>query len=124
MARRLLRDQLMLWHATALTDDALLVTCELVTNAVTHGQGEVALSLSCRRLASGARQLRIEVSDQGSGISRRQRAVTDRAGCCPALGTGGRGLYLVRELADSWGDTPAAGGHTTWAVLSRSAPGS
>lgn len=77
-------------------DDAALVVCELVTNAIRHAgvaQG-VSVALHCWRQSG----VRVNVADDGPG--------------CPLLGPldamaeAGRGLHLVDSLARSWGWNP------------------
>lgn len=93
-ARELVREAALL---NGLGDDdrwrAEMIVTELVTNAVRHGPGgpvEVAIE-------SGGRGVRGEVADPGPGIHHgqlaRRRATDD----------GGRGLFLVDALSDSWG---------------------
>jgi anti-anti-sigma factor len=86
-------------------DRAVLVANELVTNAVVHAHSDLWLRLELR----GDRLL-ISVRDRGS---RRLRAVT------PDLeAEGGRGLWLVEQLARAWGVRPAPeGGKTVWCAL-------
>lgn len=70
-----------------------MIITELVTNAVRHGPGgpvEVELE-------AGGNGFRGEVADPGPGI-RRQQLVSRRA-----TEEGGRGLFLVDALSDSWG---------------------
>ncbi|MGW2305457.1 ATP-binding protein [Streptomyces sp. NPDC001809] len=86
-------------------DDAVLIVSELVTNAVSHGQGEVSL-----RVLAWNGQLAIAVLTESSG-----RAVVREAGLDDESG---RGMFLVDTLADSWG---AAAG-MTWCIM-RYAPG-
>lgn len=71
-------------------DEALLGTSELVTNAVLHGTPPSTLNLF-----TTAGLFRVEVADANLRPP-------------PTLGTGGlaeggRGLFLVAELATSWG---------------------
>lgn len=79
----------------------LLLTSELVTNAVRHGTGSVDL-----RVAWGHGAVRVEVEDQSP-----QRPVI-RAMDRDALS--GRGLVLVDRLCAGWGVLPAAVGKTVW----------
>src|SRR4051794_9205142 len=72
-------------------DDALLVVSELVTNAVTHGRGELVLQADLEEA-----QIRGRVMDHGSGF--------DHEPLDPGVGAiGGRGLFVVDRLCRSWG---------------------
>jgi anti-sigma regulatory factor (Ser/Thr protein kinase) len=72
---------------------AEMIVTELVTNAVRHGPGgPVELAIE-----AGGNGVRGEVADPGPGIHRRdlrRRKPTEE---------GGRGLFLVDALSDSWG---------------------
>jgi anti-sigma regulatory factor (Ser/Thr protein kinase) len=88
-----------------LVDDAVLLTSELVTNAVLHAG--TPLQLTCR-LCGG--MVEIAVTDYSPG-----RRVDDRqAGTIPAEGTSGRGLGLPAKLASSWGVSYTATSKTVW----------
>ena len=96
-ARRRVRDAIASWRVPVDEDAALLLTSELMTNAVRHEAGQaVMLVITC---AGG--QLRIDVHD----TSRSLPAVAD----VPAGAETGRGLLLVETLSDEWGfyRTPA-----------------
>jgi two-component sensor histidine kinase len=71
--------------------DVILVTSELVSNAVQHGSGEIEL-----RLDHDDKTVHGQVIDQGSGFEAevRERGLTD---------IGGHGLALVAKLTDRWG---------------------
>ncbi|WP_253266460.1 ATP-binding protein [Streptomyces sp. 6-11-2] len=86
----------------ALAEDARLVVSELVSNAITHGSGDVRL-----RLRHDNHELRIWVTDDSTAPARRRRA--------GASDLGGRGLYLVARLSLRWG--VADSGRTTYAVI-------
>ncbi|MFI7467539.1 ATP-binding protein [Nonomuraea sp. NPDC049646] len=92
LARRLARQTLTEWGATAeKIDDALIVVSELVTNALVHALPPVAFGLE--RLEG---KVRGEVTDHGPlGL-----VVPHQASI---LHTRGRGLNLVDQLADAWG---------------------
>lgn len=80
-------------HTTALNlqqrQDAALLVSELVTNAVTHGVGEIWL-----RVDTETDGVRVEVSDQGNVA----------LAPSPTPGAhGGWGLRIVDELASEWG---------------------
>ena len=83
-------------HAHVDADDrwrAEMIVTELVSNAVRHGPGgpvEIAIE-------AGGSGVRGEVADPGPGIHHQKlarRRPTDE---------GGRGLFLVDALSDSWG---------------------
>ena len=89
------------------TDDVLLVTSELVTNAVRHGEGEVEV-----RVDVGAAAVRLEVLDEGAVV------VEEPPGGKPVDRSGGWGLHLVRALSQAWGSGLDAHGRTlVWAEL-------
>jgi len=105
VARSLVRDSLAGFDRDA-RDVALLLTSELVTNAILHARTPVQLGV----LVDGGRAL---------------VCVADRLPESPALSPrahshdrpGGRGLALVEDLADTWGTTTYTGGKTVWFVL-------
>ncbi|WP_338895488.1 ATP-binding protein [Streptomyces sp. TG1A-60] len=109
-ARRTMRELLDEWRVPAGTrEDVLLITSELVTNALTHTDSEWIV---CRLHITGGR-LRIEVEDQNSGHAqpaRRRPGPDDQ---------NGRGLMLVGLLSSGWGvrDTPQRSGRVVWAEL-------
>lgn len=110
MARRKVRELLDLWNVGPDTcDNALLVTSELVTNALTHAASERVVS----RLYLSAGRLYIEVEDENRGrtLPARRRPEPDEQ--C------GRGLLLVGVLTSDWGvrDAPDGSGRVVWAEL-------
>ncbi|MGW0609865.1 ATP-binding protein [Streptomyces sp. NPDC002788] len=111
VARHALRARLASWQVPdEVCANAVLLVSELVTNAVLHTLSERIL---CGvQLVTKAR-FRLEVHDG----DRTGLGIPDR---CPDLDDeGGRGLLLVREIADSWGITrsPLTGGNAVWASL-------
>ncbi len=103
-ARRYVRDVLRTWQcADDLVYDILLVTSELVTNAVRHGGRRCALHLE-----KTAEQLRIEVCD-GSSVLPQPREDADE---------GGRGLAIIGAVAGSWGVSERDAGKSVWAQWS------
>jgi anti-sigma regulatory factor (Ser/Thr protein kinase) len=99
-ARSVVQDAIRAWRVPVDADVAVLLTSELVTNAVTHGSARagtfVLLTIAC-----DAAGLRVDVHD-GSG----DLPVLDEA---PAEAETGRGLLLVTSLSAEWGfyRTPA-----------------
>jgi len=87
-------------------DDALLLTSELVTNAVLHGRSEVEVVV-----ASTARRVRIEVADENS---RRPQPVPEDPNALD-----GRGLALVDAVALRWGVDDRPLGKAVWFELER-----
>jgi anti-sigma regulatory factor (Ser/Thr protein kinase) len=91
----------------AASDDLLLVTSELVTNAVRHGDGEVEV-----RVEVGPATVRIEVVDDGDVV------VPEPPAVIPVDGPGGWGLHLVRAVSQAWGSGLDAHGRTlVWAEV-------
>jgi anti-sigma regulatory factor (Ser/Thr protein kinase) len=81
---------------------AQLLTTEVVTNAVLHGSGDVALRLVCSR-----QLLRVEVGDTCAWVPTRVRRDDARR-------EGGRGLVILAALAAAWGVELHDGGKTVW----------
>ena len=105
LARRSVRDALRTWQVPAAqewVDDVLLLTSELVGNAVRHGARQVSLHL---RLEGS--HLTVEVVD-GSLLLPVQREDED-AEC-------GRGLLIVEALSDAWGVRDRGDGKAVWAL--------
>jgi anti-sigma regulatory factor (Ser/Thr protein kinase) len=102
-ARRRVRDAIRTWQVPVDLDAALLLTSELVTNAIRHeaGQAGQAAPPVMLAIASSRGRLRVDVHD----TSRSLPAVAE----VPADAETGRGLLLVETLSDEWGfyRTPA-----------------
>jgi anti-sigma regulatory factor (Ser/Thr protein kinase) len=111
-ARRFVRDTLHAWVVTraadghGVVDDAVLLTSELVTNAVVHAGTPV--QVTCR-LADGA--VEVVVSDGQPG-----RLVPEAPECerVPTERTGGRGLLLPAALASAWGVAYGRASKAVW----------
>jgi anti-sigma regulatory factor (Ser/Thr protein kinase) len=85
-------------------DDAVLVTSEVVTNAVEHGAGRVLV-----RLLRRGRYVRIEVQDN-----------SPRPPVPLAIGPAaerGRGLHIVASVASRWGSRRTKVGKVVWAEV-------
>ncbi|WP_374936168.1 ATP-binding protein [Streptomyces sp. SM1] len=92
-------------------DNAVIVTSEIVTNALTHSAGD---RFVCR-LHLTAALIRVEVEDQALG---RGPPVLRRPG---PDAQNGRGLLLVDALSSAWAVTgcPGRPGRMVWAELRR-----
>ncbi len=90
------------------TQMALVLTSELVTNAVLHARTEVDV-----RIEFDGGCLRVEVTD---GDPRLPAAVPQRPGALD-----GRGLFLVEQLASKWGSDRRNGGKVVWFTLATGA---
>jgi anti-sigma regulatory factor (Ser/Thr protein kinase) len=91
-ARRFVRQSLSDWGLSELSERVVLTVSEVMTNAVTHGQGRVTLALS----ATDDRVC-VTVADDGRGAPVMRSPDPERGIA------GGWGLHLVDKLADSWG---------------------
>lgn len=112
-ARRFVRDTLRTWRLGGpepgradLIDDAVLLTSELVTNAVVHAGTPV--QVTCR-LAESAVEVVVLDRHLVPLVPGRPRA-----GPAAADKTSGRGLLLPSELASSWGVTYARTAKAVW----------
>jgi len=105
LARRFVAEICLAWDVSEdLTEKAVLVASELVSNSVDHAGTSSTVTVE---IDSDA--LRIGVRD-GSGLT---PIVRD-----PALGDGrGRGIVLVDRLAVEWGVHEHLDGKTVWALL-------
>lgn len=85
-------------------DLALVLTSELVTNAVLHAGTRVDVNVEI-----GTDHMRVEVSDSDPRLPL-------PTACAPDA-PGGRGLFLVQELASDWGTATCPGGKVVWFTL-------
>ena len=90
-ARRQVRAAVCTWDVPVDPDAAVLLTSELVTNAIRH-EASGAVTLAIRRSCD---QLRVEVHDTSCSMP----VLVD----APADAETGRGLMLVGALSDGWG---------------------
>ena len=106
------------WGASAIVEDALLVTSELVTNAVKatgvidpypnwSSLGNLNL-ISVRLLGFGA-SIVIEVWDSDPSLPSMKGEDIDAES--------GRGLHIVAAIAYRWGSYPIGNGKVVWAEL-------
>ncbi len=99
--RALVSERLARWGLDELAFTTELILSELVTNAIRHATGPIHVRLLRDR------SLICEVSDHSSTSPHlRRAAVTDE---------GGRGLFLVAQIADRWGTRYLTNGKIIWA---------
>jgi anti-sigma regulatory factor (Ser/Thr protein kinase) len=95
-------------------DTAVLLTSEIVTNAVMHSDSRRtggSVTVLMIEINGG---LRVEVADDGSDLS----APVVRG---DVYASDGHGLYLVQALADQWGYVRDESGTTVWFWLADAA---
>jgi anti-sigma regulatory factor (Ser/Thr protein kinase) len=121
-ARRFVRDTLQSWVATGadadgngLVDDAVLLTSELVTNAVVHAGTQV--QVTCR-LTERSVEVVVRDGQPASLVPEPpdvSHGVSDR--------TSGRGLLLPAALASAWGVTYGRTAKAVWFRIGLGGPG-
>lgn len=106
VARRAVADVCSSWGLDSgdWTDDAVLVTAELVGNAVRHAGSRTALSLD-----ASAETVTVSVIDGSAQLPE------PRTG--PQLAEDGRGFVIIDALAERWGVEPRPVGKRVWAQL-------
>src|SRR5688500_16827251 len=87
-------------------DAVVLLTSEVVTNAVLHARSPIGVAVEI-----GSHAVRVEVSDEVPGLRRE----VDRSR------HGGRGFVLVAAMASHWGisERKDAGGKSVWFEVAR-----
>jgi serine phosphatase RsbU (regulator of sigma subunit)/anti-sigma regulatory factor (Ser/Thr protein kinase) len=112
-ARRFVRETLRAWglpgpagRVSDLVDDAVLLTSELVTNAVVHAGTQV--QVTCRMNSKA-----VEVAVRDRHPARALGTPLQPPGD-PAVRTSGRGLLLPSALATAWGVTYARTSKAVW----------
>ncbi|TXS04689.1 GAF domain-containing protein [Streptomyces sp. col6] len=101
MARTLVRDRLEGWNLDEDTIEATeLIVSELITNAVRYGTPPVQLRVMLDRT------LTCEVHDTSPVAPHLRHART--------VDEGGRGLFIVSQLANHWGTRYSTGGKALW----------
>ncbi|MFF3518529.1 SpoIIE family protein phosphatase [Streptomyces sp. NPDC002573] len=106
-ARKELREWLRTWSLDSAVDEAELLTSEVVTNALVHGDSDVSV---CVRQYPD--HIRVEVRDSDPHPAR--PVTVPRA---EDEAEGGRGLLIVSALASGWGNSPSGRGKTVWFEL-------
>ncbi|MFJ4844626.1 MULTISPECIES: SpoIIE family protein phosphatase [unclassified Streptomyces] len=106
-ARGFVHQRLCDWGLVGLSDDLVLITSELVTNALIHAGSDVDL-----RLRSFGDHIRLEVLDSDSDPPvPTAYSLTDEG---RAKAEHGRGLYLVDALCRTWNTSTCGLGKTVW----------
>ncbi|MEU9055468.1 SpoIIE family protein phosphatase [Streptomyces sp. NPDC048384] len=101
-ARRRTRRQLAAWNVDDETAyNIQLIVSELVTNAIRYGRSPLELRLIHDRT------LTCEMRDAGSAAPHLRHAAT--------ADEGGRGLFIIAQLAQAWGTRFSTQGKTIWA---------
>jgi anti-sigma regulatory factor (Ser/Thr protein kinase) len=104
-ARRQVRAAIQAWDIPVDSDVAVVLTSELVTNALRHEAGEtVTLTITCV-----CDQLRVDVHDSSPFTPVLEDA--------PADAEAGRGLLLVASLSADWGFYRTAAGKAVYFTL-------
>jgi len=96
-------------------DNAILLTSELVTNAITHSRSHSVGGTVTVMVAESEGGVRIEATDEGSELS----APVVRG---DVYASDGHGLFLVQTLADQWGYVRDSSGTTVWFWLAAGRP--
>jgi two-component sensor histidine kinase len=94
------------WGVADVFSDLVVVTSELVTNAVRHAATDVEISIALQ-----SDRVRLEVHDQ----SERHPVKADLA----VARDGGWGLHIVERLAAQWGLEPRDRGKVVWCEFRR-----
>lgn len=105
LARDFVVETLSAWQLGSWEEPAVLITSELVTNAVRHAGTELTV-----RLLKAVSEITIEVAD---GAADR----VPRVGSSEASVPGGVGLVIVGRLAQAWGVERRRNGKSVWARL-------
>jgi DNA-binding NarL/FixJ family response regulator len=104
-ARRLLRD-LVGGDDNELIHNAELLVSELVTNSVVHASSSPTVDIQVTAAA-----VRVDVRDSDPTLPEIHKSDPER--------TGGRGLFLVDQIASRWGAEASADGKVVWFELDR-----
>jgi anti-sigma regulatory factor (Ser/Thr protein kinase) len=109
-ARALVKAAITAWEVPVDPDTAVLLTSELVTNAIRHHAGRsVMLAITCSR-----GEFRVDVHDASCSLP----VPVDT----PADAEAGRGLMLVAMLSADWGAYRTPGGKAVYFTLALQPP--
>lgn len=87
--------------------DTLLLTSELVSNAIRHTKGDCAVST---HYWPHERRVRVDVSDESTTML----TLPERP---PSGALGGRGIRLLDDISSAWGCTETPSGKCVWFEL-------
>ncbi|MFJ6720895.1 MULTISPECIES: SpoIIE family protein phosphatase [unclassified Streptomyces] len=107
-ARRQIRELLHDWADPDQVDSAELMVSEMVTNVLTHTDGD-ALLVAEAVGELGTRRLRVEVADSSDELPHKRHP--------GEMASSGRGVLLMEMLADTWGVDPRGEGKSIWFEL-------
>jgi anti-sigma regulatory factor (Ser/Thr protein kinase) len=108
-ARRFVAEALAPAHA-AEADAVVLMVSELATNSIRHAESDFTVALTTTR-----RQVRVEVTDHGTGAPAARRPSPSELS--------GRGLLIVDKLAHRWGvRRQPSGSKTVWFTVPAHSP--
>jgi serine phosphatase RsbU (regulator of sigma subunit)/anti-sigma regulatory factor (Ser/Thr protein kinase) len=99
--RALLHD----WTSADQFESAVLLVSELITNVLVHTDGDAVLVAQVTGMR-GTRRVHVQVADRSDDMPHRRSP--------GELASSGRGLFLIEELADSWGVDPRGDGKSIW----------
>src|SRR5580658_10359305 len=102
-ARALMRSVLALWDCDDPDDVGELLTSEIVSNAVRHAAGVLAMQFQLSPV-EGVVRVTVEDATPAPPVVRSQNLDA----------SGGRGLLLVESLAARWGSAPTERGKVVW----------
>jgi anti-sigma regulatory factor (Ser/Thr protein kinase) len=109
-ARTEVAEAIRAWRVPVDPDVAVLLTSELVANAITHGTGPDGDSILLTVACDSAR-LRVDVHDDSGDLPVLSECLLD------AETESGRGLLLVTSLSAEWGFYPTAAGKAVYFTL-------
>lgn len=117
-ARSVVENAILTWRVPVDVDVAILLTSELVTNAVTHG-APVAGTFVLLTIASDPAGLRVDVHDGSADLPALDTSLLDAdpLGGDPDEAETGRGLLLVTTLSAEWGFYPTPAGKAVYFTL-------
>ncbi|WP_329196514.1 MULTISPECIES: SpoIIE family protein phosphatase [unclassified Streptomyces] len=107
-ARRQVRELLHDWADPDQVDSAELMVSEMLTNVLTHTDGD-ALLVAEALGELGTRRLRVEVADSSDELPHKRHP--------GEMASSGRGVLLMEMLADAWGVDPRGEGKSIWFEL-------